>query len=60
LPFFLGAWLDLKIPVMTLMLPKWVAPNPPTQPALKPEFDWVVGAAQVGGTKLANRTSTEA
>jgi hypothetical protein len=28
--------------MMVLVLPKWVAPNPPTKPALKPEFDWVV------------------
>jgi hypothetical protein len=24
------------------VLPEWVAPNPPTKPALKPDFDWVV------------------
>jgi hypothetical protein len=28
--------------MMVLVLPKWVAPNPPTTPALKPEFDWAV------------------
>jgi hypothetical protein len=28
--------------MMVLVLPKWVAPNPPIEPALKPEFDWVV------------------
>ncbi len=28
--------------MMVLVLLKWVAPNPPTEPALKPEFDWVV------------------
>jgi hypothetical protein len=28
--------------MMVLVLPKWVAPNPPTKPALKPKFDWVV------------------
>jgi hypothetical protein len=27
---------------MVLVLTKWVAPNLPTKPALKPEFDWVV------------------
>ncbi len=25
-----------------MVLPEWVAPNPPTEPALKPKFDWVV------------------
>jgi hypothetical protein len=29
--------------VVVLVLPKWVAPNPPVEPALKPKFDWVVG-----------------
>jgi hypothetical protein len=24
--------------MMVLVLPEWVAPNPPTEPALKPEF----------------------
>ena len=33
--------MDPKQPVI-LELPKWVAPNPLTKPALKPEFDWVV------------------
>ncbi len=33
--------MDPKVPVV-LELPKWVALNPPTEPALKPEFDWVV------------------
>jgi hypothetical protein len=28
--------------MMVLMLPEWVALNPPTEPALKPKFDWVV------------------
>jgi hypothetical protein len=28
--------------MVVLVLPKWVAPNPPTEPALKPEFNWVV------------------
>jgi hypothetical protein len=28
--------------MMVLVLPEWVAPNPPTEPALKPEFDWMV------------------
>ena len=28
--------------MMVLVLPKWVAPNPPTKPALKPKFNWVV------------------
>ncbi len=27
---------------MVLVVPEWVAPNLPTKPALKPEFDWVV------------------
>jgi hypothetical protein len=34
--------LDSKVPVVVLVLPKRVAPNLPTKPALKPEFDWVV------------------
>ena len=35
--------MDPKVPMMVLVLLKWVAPNPlPTKPALKPEFDWVV------------------
>jgi hypothetical protein len=34
--------LDPKELVMVLVLPKWVAPNPPTKPVLKPKFDWVV------------------
>ncbi len=29
--------------MVVLVLPKWVAPNLPTKPALKPKFDWVVG-----------------
>ncbi len=41
MPFFCGIWLDPKVPVVVLVLPEWVAPNPPTKPALKPEFDWV-------------------
>jgi hypothetical protein len=28
--------------MMVLVLPMWVAPNPPIKLALKPEFDWVV------------------
>jgi hypothetical protein len=28
--------------MMVLVLLKWVAPNPPTKPALKPKFNWVV------------------
>jgi hypothetical protein len=28
--------------MMVLVLPEWVAPNPPTEPVLKPKFDWVV------------------
>ncbi len=35
--------MDPQVPVVVLVLPEWVAPNPPTEPALKPEFDWVVG-----------------
>jgi hypothetical protein len=27
---------------MVLVLPKWVAPNPPTKQALKPKFNWMV------------------
>jgi hypothetical protein len=27
---------------MVLVLPKWVAPNPPTKLALKPKLNWVV------------------
>jgi hypothetical protein len=43
LSFFLGTWLDPEVPVVVLMLlPKRVAPNPPTKLALKPKFDWVV------------------
>ncbi len=34
--------MDPKVPMIVLVLLKWVAPNPPTEPALKPEFDWVV------------------
>ena len=30
-----------KVPLV-LELPEWVAPNPLTEPALKPKFDWVV------------------
>ncbi len=40
--FFLRTWLDPKVLVVVLVLPKWVAPNPPNEPALKPKFDWVV------------------
>ena len=39
--FFLGTLLDPTVPLV-LELPKWVAPNPLTEPALKPEFDWLV------------------
>ncbi len=42
LPFFLGTWLDPEVPVVVLVLPKWVAPNLPTESAVKPKFDWVV------------------
>ena len=41
LPFFLGLLLDPKVPLV-LELPEWMAPNPLTKPALKPEFNWVV------------------
>jgi hypothetical protein len=34
--------LDPEVPMMVLVLPEWVAPNPPTELALKPEFDWLV------------------
>ncbi len=34
--------MDPEVPMMVLVLPGWVAPNPPTKPALKPEFNWVV------------------
>jgi hypothetical protein len=34
--------LDPKVPMMVLVLSKWVAPNLPTKPALKPKFNWVV------------------
>ena len=33
--------MDPEVP-MVLELPKWVAPNPLTKPALKPKFDWVI------------------
>ena len=33
--------MDPKVPLV-LELPEWVAPNPLTEPALKPKFDWVV------------------
>jgi hypothetical protein len=42
LHFFLGTWLDHEVPVVVLVLPKRVAPNPPTEPAMKPKFGWVV------------------
>ncbi len=48
MPFFLGTWLDPKVLAVVLVLPKWVAPNPPTEPALKPEFDRVVGCKPAG------------
>lgn len=41
LPSFLGTLLDPEVPLV-LELPEWVAPNPLTEPAMKPEFDWVV------------------
>ena len=41
LPFFLGTLLDPEVPLVQ-ELPEWVAPNPLTEPVLKPEFDWVV------------------
>ncbi len=41
-PFFLGTWLDPEVPVVVLVLLKWVELNPPTKPALKPEFNWAV------------------
>ncbi len=28
--------------MMVLVLSEWVAPNPPTEAALKPEFNWTV------------------
>ncbi len=28
--------------MVVFVLPKWVAPDPPTEPALKPKFNWVV------------------
>ena len=34
--------MDPKVPMMVLVLLKWVAPNPPTKLALKPKFNWVV------------------
>ncbi len=34
--------MDPKVPVVVLVLPKWEAPNPPTEPASTPKFDWVV------------------
>jgi hypothetical protein len=40
-PFFLGLLLDPEVPLV-LELPEWMAPNPLTKPALKPEFNWVV------------------
>ncbi len=59
MPFFLGIYLDPKVPMMVLVLPEWVALNPPTKLALKPEFDWVVvlvlpeWLAPIPTTKLA-------
>jgi hypothetical protein len=41
LPFFLGTLLDPKVPLVLELL-EWVAPNLLTEPALKPEFNWVV------------------
>ncbi len=41
LPFFLWSLLDPEVPLV-LELPKWMAPNLLTKPALKLEFDWVV------------------
>ncbi len=34
--------MDSEVPVMVLVLPEWVAPNPPNKPALKPKFIWVI------------------
>jgi hypothetical protein len=34
--------LDPEVPVVVLVLPKQVAPNPPTELALKPKFNQVV------------------
>ncbi len=34
--------MDPEAPVVVLVLPKWVALNLPTKPALKPKFNWVV------------------
>ncbi len=45
--------------MVVLVLPEWVAPYPPTEPALKPKFDWVVvlvppkWEAPIPPTKLA-------
>ena len=52
MPFFLRTWLDPKVPVVVLVLPEWVAPNPPTEPALKPKFDWVVVLLKSWGTHM--------
>ena len=41
LPSFLGTLLDPEVRLV-LELPEWVAPNPLTEPAMKPEFDSVV------------------
>jgi hypothetical protein len=44
---------------VVLVLPEWVAPDPPTKPALKSKFNWVVLLVPPGGvapnlpTKLA-------
>jgi hypothetical protein len=32
-----------EVPVVVLVLPKEVAPSPPTKPAFVPKIDWVVG-----------------
>ncbi len=34
--------MDPKVPVVVLVLPMWVAPNPPIKMALKPKFNRVV------------------
>jgi hypothetical protein len=48
--------------MMVLVLPEWVAPNPPTKPALKPKFNWVVVLVLLKwlAPKTDNQTGTEA
>ena len=38
--------MDPEVPLV-LELPKWVAPNPLTKPALKPKFNWWVVAYEL-------------